>query len=201
MKRVFWLIVLCTGICAMLFTQNTGAGSGEEKTYKIGDTGPAGGVIFYDRGVFIGDNAIDREHAWRYLEMAPAETEFSAHWGGHGVNIAGTSTTVGSGRMNTEIILEQLLSLGEIGCAAQLCDKLAYKGFTDWFLPSKDELDLMYKNLKQKNLGRFGAGKSYWSSSQATDECAWYQSFDSGRQFNYGNYKYNQFEVRAIRAF
>jgi hypothetical protein len=183
----------------MLFTQNTGAESGD-KTYKIGDTGPAGGIIFYDKGHYAKEHAGDPA-AWRYLEMAPAETEFAAPWGGYNVNIGGTSTAIGSGRGNTEIILEQLLSLGETGCAAQLCDKLAYRGFTDWFLPSKDELDLIYKNLRQKNLVRFGAKKSYWSSSQATDECAWYQSFDSGIQFNYGNYKYNQFEVRAIRAF
>ena len=200
MKRVFWLIVLFTGICAMLFTQNTGAGSGEVKTYKIGDTGPAGGVIFYDKGHYAKEHAGDTA-AWRYLEMAPAETEFAAPWGGHGVSIGGTSLTIGSGRGNTELIVEQLLSLGETGCAAQLCDKLAYRGFTDWFLPSKDELDLIYKNLRQTNIVRFGAKKSYWSSSQATDECAWYQSFDSGTQFDYGNYKYNQFEVRAIRAF
>jgi len=201
MKRVFWLIVLYTGICAMLFTQNTGAGSGESKTYKIGDTGPAGGVIFYDRGDISGDNVSDPAAGWRYLEMAPIETEFSSSWGGHGVNIGGTMPTIGSGKKNTELIVAQLLSHGESECAAQLCDKLAYKGFTDWFLPSKDELDLIYKNLKQKNLAKFGTGNSYWSSSQATDECAWYQNFDNGRQFSYGNYKYNLFAVRAVRAF
>jgi hypothetical protein len=197
MKRVFWLIVLFTGICAMLFTQNTDAENDESKAYKIGDTGPAGGVIFYDKGNYSDDSAA----GWRYLEMAPAEIEFSAPWGGHGVNISGTSTAIGAGKVNTDLIVEQLLSLGETECAAQLCDKLAYRGFTDWFLPSKDELDLIYKNLRQTNMVKFGTRKTYWSSSQANDECVWYQNFDSGSQFNYGNYKYNLFDVRAIRAF
>jgi hypothetical protein len=76
-----------------------------------------------------------------------------------------------------------------------------YNGFTDWFLPSKDELDLMYKNLKQKNAGKFGTKFAYWSSSQSNNDSAWYQTFDNGRQYNYGNYKYDAFSVRAIRAF
>jgi len=202
MKRALWLIVLCTGICAALFAQDAGKGSGETKTYKIGDIGPAGGIIFYDKGNYSGDKADDGAAHWRYLEAAPAETEFAAaEWGSYSVNISGTGPTIGSGKANTQLIVERLRTLGESGCAAQLCVKLTYKGYTDWFLPSKDELDLMYKNLKQKNLGKFGVKASYWSSTQASSECAWYQSFENGKQYNYGNYKYNAFVVRAIRAF
>ena len=201
MKRALWLIILCAGIRAGLFAQDAGAGSGESKTYKIGDIGPAGGIVFYDKGSYSGGKAEDNAADWRYLEAAPAETEFTAEWGSYNVNINGTGPTIGSGKANTQLIVERLKTLGESKCAAQLCVKLNYKGFTDWFLPSKEELDLMHKNLKQKNLGKFGTEVSYWSSSQANSECAWYQSFANGKQYNYGNYKYNAFLVRAIRAF
>jgi len=201
MKRALWLLVLYAGICPALFAQNADRQPGESQTYKIGDIGPAGGIIFYDRGSYSDDSTGGSADDWRYLEAAPAETEFSAVWGAYNYYINGTGHTAGSGKSNTQLIVEQLRILGESGCAAELCVKLNYNGFTDWFLPSKDELDLMYRNLKQKNEGNFAAKTSYWSSSQANKECAWYQNFDNGRQYNYGNYKYAAFMVRAIRSF
>ena len=201
MKRTLWLLVLFAGICAALFAQNADRQTGGNKTYKIGDIGPAGGIIFFDRESYSDDDADGLAGNWRYLEAAPAGTEFSAAWGAYNHNVNGTGHTVGSGKSNTQFIVEQLRILGESGCAAELCAKLNYRGFTDWFLPSKDELDLMFKNLKQKNAGNFAPKTSYWSSSQANKECAWYQNFDNGRQYNYGNYKYAAFMVRAIRSF
>ena len=45
---------------------DTGSGSGPvQSDYKVGDIGPAGGYIFYDRGYY--------ENGWRYLEAAPAD--------------------------------------------------------------------------------------------------------------------------------
>jgi len=170
------------------------------RTYNIGDFGPAGGIIFYDKGVFSG--------GWRYLEAAPAETEITAaQWGGYrgtGSNtsdyydIPGTGTAIGSGRRNTQLIVERLQQLGESSRAAQVCANLNFDGFNDWFLPSKDELDLMYKNLKQRGLGGFGSGY-YWSSSQYNLGNAWNQRFSDGYQLNHG--KGNSYSVRAVRAF
>ena len=72
--------------------------------------------------------------------------------------------------------------------------------FDDWFLPSKDELELMYKNLKKQRHGGF-APEWYWSSSEDDNYfSAWMQRFDDGRQSN--DYaKDNYFRVRAVRAF
>jgi hypothetical protein len=70
-------------------------------------------------------------------------------------NVNGTSTAWGFGKANTQAIVRVLSDSGETGRAAQICVNMGYGGFKDWFLPSKDELNLMYKNLKQKGLGGF----------------------------------------------
>jgi len=162
----------------------------EKETYKLGDTGPAGGIVFYDRG--------SSEEGWRYLEAAPAETEFTAQWGLLDTDIDGTETGIGSGKRNTQLIIA---TLGENGTAALLCDKMDIDGYNDWFLPSKDELDLMYNNLSQKGRGGFSQ-KMYWSSSQGSNNLyAWRQSFIDGTQIMKYNLKNFTFSVRAVRAF
>jgi hypothetical protein len=73
-------------------------------------------------------------------------------------------------------------------------------GFDDWFLPSKDELNLMYINLKKAGRGSFGSAW-YWSSSEYVNYYAWSQYFDCGTQSNINYYKYYYGRVRAVRAF
>jgi len=159
-------------------------------TYYVGATGPAGGIIFYAKGSV--------SDGWQFLEAAPAGTEFTAQWGAYERNVSGTSTSIGTGRRNTQVIADYLKGIGESGKAAQQCVQLNIGGFNDWFLPSKDELDLMYKNLKQKGLGGF-SNNWYWSSSQYTNDTAWIQRFSDGYQNNH--YKNSTFSVRAVRAF
>jgi len=168
------------------------------KTYKVGDTGPAGGIIFYDRG-FAADG-------WRYMEAAP--TDFTAQWGVYEQNVSGTDTSVRSGKKNTQLIVDRLKQLGESNRAAQICAIMDVNGYKDWFLPSRDELNLMYLNLKQKGLGNFKTTEDrtnwthiYWSSSQDNSDYAWGQNFSSGL-LNDGDYsKDYTFSVRAVRAF
>jgi hypothetical protein len=157
---------------------------------KIGDTGPAGGLVFYDKGNNTG--------GWRYLEAAPEWADFkNIQWGALGNDVKGTSTAVGTGKRNTELIIAALKQAGETGRAAQLCAG-SISGFNDWFLPSKDELDLMYKNLKRRGLGGF-SDRWYWSSSQGNSDYARNQYFDGGSQ-DY-HYKIYTYSVRAIRSF
>ncbi|MCL2602166.1 MAG: DUF1566 domain-containing protein [Treponema sp.] len=160
------------------------------RTYKIGDTGPADGIVFYDKGTF--------SDGWQYLEAAPASTEFKAEWGAHLQNVSGTDTAVGSGKQNTQLIVAYLNNRGENNRAAQICTAMNINGFTDWFLPSKDELDLMYVNLEKNSLGSFEL-TWYWSSSHANTYTTWYQRFSDGYQGYYS--KINTYSVRAVRAF
>jgi TolB-like protein len=172
-----------------------------EKTYKVGDRGPAGGFVFYDKGVF--------SNGWRYLEAAPSETEFRAQWGAYNGStykmVYGTGTAVGSGKRNTEIIVNQLKQWGENGRASQLCASLNFDGFTDWFLPSSDELNLMYQNLKQRGLGDFSNGWYYSSSHTTGLNYVHLLNFNNGAIGDYRasdrNNKNMYHYVRAVRAF
>jgi len=172
--------------------------TGATAIYSIGDIGPAGGIIFYDKGSF--------SENWRYLEAAPANMEFKAEWGTTNGEVRGTSTEIGSGRRNTQLILEALRANNENGKAAQRVAQLSINGFIDWFLPSRDELDLMYKNLHQRGLGGFkenGWDGYYWSSSDSdSGYYAWGQNFSGdgfGRPYTYR--KPDTYSVRPVRAF
>ena len=178
--------------------------------YIIGDKGPAGGIIFYDKG--------NNSGGWRYLEAAPASTEFSnIEWGAYrkyglaktyaSIDIFGLDTSIGSGKRNTELIVNKLNQLGETGRAAQVCANLRYGGFKDWFLPSYDELELMLTNLKYKKLGDF-YGDFYWSSTQVYEPLYKGENFNGawGRNFGDKLYDHRQWKntqnyVRAIRSF
>jgi hypothetical protein len=159
--------------------------------YNVGSVGPAGGLVFYDKG--------SNTDGWRYLEAAPEETDFSnVQWGAYNKTISKTGTAVGTGKQNTQVIVHRLNQWGESRKAAQLCASLNVNGYKDWFLPSKDELDLMYKNLKMKLLGGF-RDNWYWSSSADNIRYAWDQRFSSSSQGLHT--KGSMFSVRAVRAF
>ncbi|MBU4603186.1 DUF1566 domain-containing protein [bacterium] len=161
------------------------------KTYALRDTGPAGGLIFYDKGSY--------SDGWQYLESAPASTEWiSKQWGSNGTMIGGTETGIGTGQRNTTIIVTWLNSHSETDRAAQLCDALVYGGYSDWFLPSTDELNLMYENLEVDSVGGFADG-NYWSSSEYDADFAWSQFFYDGCQGI--STKSINTRVRAVRAF
>jgi len=199
MKNKFRFLKIAVLAAVMVFTfVSCGSGGGNYAmvrvpggSFQMGDTGPAGGIIFFDRG-FISDG-------WRYLEAAPVETEFTAPWGSYGKDISSTSTSIGTGKRNTQVIVDFLRKIGESETAAQRCTQLNIGGFNDWFLPSKDELDLMYKNLKQEGLGGF-SDNWYWSSSQYIVNNAWGQRFGDGGQIGDGG-KNSTGSVRAVRAF
>ena len=173
-------------------------------TYRIGDTGPAGGIIFYDKGIF--------SNGWRYLEAAPFEYEFQAQWGLTGQTQQETlalsrniSTDIGRGKINTEALVSNIRGRREIDRAAELCTILEVNGFNDWFLPSYDELNLLYVNLKQRNLGHF-QNNWYWSSSIMEHALlyVWRLNFGNGRRENYlmlGSSSDQAQYVRAIRQF
>lgn len=100
-------------------------------------------------------------------------------WGGFGETIEGrTSAKIGTGKSNTVSIVTQLkgtralLSSDSIfsnyiaPSAAQICEDYKNEGFTDWFLPSKEEWVCLFTNMDQINLNNFIFDKAYWTSSE-----------------------------------
>jgi DUF1680 family protein len=164
--------------------------------YRIGDIGPAGGLIFHENPSYAADG-------WRYLEAAPFDQSEGAKWGCFRSAIPGArGTGIGSGRQNTA---DMVAACAEPGSAARLCADLNVNGVRGWFLPSEAELELMYRHLKAKGLGNFqDAGASdnfeYWTSSQQTADMAAHIDFaDNGR--HHGDDKDFPRRVRAVRVF
>jgi hypothetical protein len=106
-----------------------------------------------------------------------------------------TGTAIGTGLANTNAIIASQGATAT-SYAAGLARAYAGGGYTDWYLPSKDELNKLY--LNRIAIGGF-ASNDYWSSSESGGYFAWVQDFSDGIQY-YGN-KLNTVYVRAIRAF
>ncbi|MFH1766464.1 MAG: DUF1566 domain-containing protein, partial [Gemmatimonadota bacterium] len=118
----------------------------------------------------------------------------SVHWfNGSYVVTGATGTEIGTGQANTAAIIS---AQGAGNFAASLCDQLVLNGFSDWFLPSKDELNALY--LQETQLGGFIDG-FYWTSTEHGEGSAWEQVFNTGTQY-YANKNF-PIQVRAIRAF
>ena len=90
------------------------------------------------------------------------------------------------------------LGIGDWNSAKQLCDNYNEGGFSDWRLPTKDELQLIYLLLHKRKIGGF-ASSIFWSSTEFNKSSAWLQDFDNGLQDNYSTD--NGCNVRAVRAF
>ena len=110
-------------------------------------------------------------------------------WSGNTSSLIGTTVTaIGTGYANTSQMIANSSTAGKAGTVAR-----AFQGGgkTDWYLPSKDELNQMYVNKTAIGISSSG---SYWSSSERNA-----QSFASGVQVSTGTQ--NEFNVRPVRAF
>ena len=181
-------------------------------SYNVGDTGPGGGIVFYDAGA---------TQSWgRYLEAAltngttPSTWTRATEkgWGCNGTDISGTRLEIGTGRANTTIITDRKCTSDYSLSAASIAAAYNGGGKTDWFLPSRDELNELCKYAKTQTTGdieqdcvlsgtiRTGfVSDHYWSSSESNPTIALGQSFSSGIGDSYG--KGFIFYVRPVRAF
>ena len=126
---------------------------------------------------------------------AASDQSTGAQWGCYGTTISGADgTALGTGVQNTIDIVN---GCSLAGIAARICNDLSFGGYSDWYLPSKDELNKLY--LNKFAVGGFSYSHYYWSSSEYDGSSAWIQAFSNGFQF--GNDKYDPYYVRAVRSF
>jgi len=161
-----------------------------------------GGVVFYifesgDTGYVAGET-----HG---LIAAVQDQSSGIRWyNGSYATTGATATTVGTGSANTDAIIAAQ-GATETSYAAGVARAYTGGGFTDWFLPSKDELNQMYRNKATINTTASANGGSnfstnfYWSSTEYDSNNAWGQFFDNGVQ--YVGTKDGTYNVRAVRAF
>jgi hypothetical protein len=90
------------------------------------------------------------------------------------------------------------LGLSDWSSAKTACDELVFNGYSDWHLPTSDELNDIYLKLNKNQLGGL-AFKNYWSSSQYNSSNPWGQNFNNGNLLN--DDKSNQYYIRAVRSF
>ena len=174
--------------------------------YEVGDTGPAGGKIFYvvpdSEGTKTSTWGSD-SYTWKYLEVATSNASIGADsqgryvWYKNSEVECTTGTGIGSGWSN----MQEIKSKDNYSTnfpAAYACETYGTSGqVNDWFLPSKDELLELYR--QKDHIGTFSTSNYYWTSSMSSDSSVYTISLGNGG-FDNASLYYDRF-VRPIRAF
>jgi len=165
----------------------------------IGATGPGDGIIIYHNHAGFTVTGAGSFTAY-YLEAAPV-SQGDIRWCSCTYpdicDVTGAAgTAIGTGKANTAAIIAAHSDDTALNNAAKACNGYSNKGKSDWFLPSKDELNEMYK--ARSHLGISSYLVFVWSSSQRYPN-VWCQHFEEGYQGpSINSAPYN---VRAVRAF
>ncbi len=164
--------------------------------YKVGDTGPGGGIIFF----------VDRFNEYTgftYLEVAPASAQVTRTWA-TGANqsaaVSGAdSGALGDGYQNTLDIVAQAGNV-DATCAAAYCADLTSGGQSDWYLPSISEIRKIYTVVHlDLGVGAFNSTGTYFSSSEFVGPQVWGFGFQFGTPNNQN--KNSALFVRPVRRF
>ncbi|HOY31210.1 MAG TPA: DUF1566 domain-containing protein [Bacteroidales bacterium] len=170
------------------------------KTYTVGEFA-RGGIVFW----------VD-ETGQHGLVCAKTDQDGGSgiRWhGGTYTNTMALGDGPLSGTMNTAIIIGNQGYGDGATYAARICSELQItesgKTYGDWYLPTKEELNLLYQNKDVIDATAIAHGgtafavANYWSSTEYNNGFAWMQYFSTGNQ-NMVN-KANPNRVRAIRSF
>lgn len=217
MKKIFLLIVL-TFAFSTVYAQTVNTikiteHDGTEHTVLVGNAATItfsdqhtlaigewfeGGIIFYIDGT--GEHGL--------VAAASDQSSGIIWWTGSNLVTGATGAGVEDGANNTSLIVA---TQGAGSYAAQLCNDLTLNGFSDWFLPSEGELDLMHQNKTTINNAAalrggssFGVGIFYWSSTEFNGTYARQQHFSSDASDGLQQTSHkssSDFRVRAVRAF
>ena len=198
-------------------------------TCAVGEIGPGGGTVFYVSATNFTSTGSDCGTSCKYLEYAPigwivsttpsgqtnceiagtSTTDPKCRMFGAATTYNGTATAIGSGLANTTLITGASNTVGRAATVTR-----AFRGGTksDWFLPSRDELNELCKYARQQTTGNtstqcssanslrtgFTSG-NYWSSTETGAATSIYQDFSTGSRGNRDKAELDS--VRPVRAF
>lgn len=179
-----------------LYAANAGTATGGGNfTHYIGEE-YGGGVIFHlwkdnagvEHGLIVALTDQSSSQAWSNVTSAEIGTSAQSSWDG----LSNSNSIVGQA--------------GHTSSAAKLCLDLVSGGQSDWYLPSIQELNMLWNNyytvtkaLSQISGATQLSNSVYWSSSEYNNYVAWYFTFANGNATNFG--KNVTYCVRAVRAF
>jgi len=175
-----------SGTTASPYVVNSNSGV---TTYSVGDFAH-GGIVFYVEPC-----------GTKGLVVATEDQSTGIKWrgGSTSYNTMARGDEVYAGKMNTSIIISIHSAKDDFDDhAASVCANYDGGDFGDWYLPSKEELLLIYNNLHTQGLGGF-ISNWYWSSSEHNANSAWSVNFNDGITYNFTKGITNY--VRAVRAF
>ena len=164
-------------------------------SYTLGETALGGKIAYIlqpgDPGYISGET-----HG---LIATAADIASAVQWGCTGTRVDGAvGSALGTGNQNT---IDILAGCADVGTAARLCADLVEGGYSDWYLPSIDELQKLF--LNRVAIGGFTTTpgfSNYWSSTQFTFGFnAYQQVFEFDAQN--GSSKNAFHRVRAVRSF
>jgi hypothetical protein len=174
------------------------------KNYNVGDRGPANGYIFY-----VNPNAT--QDGWTYLEALDRDLGSGYAWDVGTDNGMGGLTFIsvteaqnsgmGYGYSNSFAIYTKCTTATAAFMTLQYSCSFNGSLFSDWFLPSLDELSRMYSTIRNISGSGFSTTTNswYWSSTQATMQTAYCINFNNGASTTYP--KNNSYRIRPVRRF
>jgi uncharacterized repeat protein (TIGR02543 family) len=164
--------------------------------FAVGDTGPGGGIVFYDKGFYYAGS--------RYIEIAPAGwsggEDPSSIWSTVTYYLVQTCADVGKARYNSDLILSQN---GGAECAASVARSYHGGGLNDWGLPTYGDMYFFCASGLKESVG--GIGGIYWCSTEYSGYYVYRWDMDAGIHItpmvDLQGMKYNSYKVRPVRSF
>lgn len=159
-------------------------------TYTVGELALGGRIAYILQP---GDPDYDPSSEHGIVVATSFDTLIGAEWGCWGTVLTGANgTAIGTGNQNT---IDITTACSQVGIAAKLCNDLIEGGYSDWYLPSKDELDKLYLNRVAIGF----VATPYWSSTESDIVEAVALNFFNNQSFTAN--KINTYGVRPIRKF